>query len=109
MYTQKIKPKNMKKIALYFATTCLVFPTFFVQANTLPTNISTTHAEQAEKLQTRLTNINRLSKTNLNAKDKKQLRVEVINIQKQLKQLDGGLYLSVGTIIIILLLLILLL
>jgi predicted PurR-regulated permease PerM len=99
----------MKKIALYLITICFVLPTFNVQANSLPANISSTHAEQAEKLQTRLTNINRLTKTNLNAKDKKQLRVEVINIQKQLKQLDGGLYLSVGTIIIILLLLILLL
>ena len=99
----------MKKIALYFVTICFVLPIFSVQANSLPTNITSTHAEKAEKLQTRLTSINRLVKTNLKASDKKQLRAEVINIQKQLKQLDGGLYLSVGTIIIILLLLILLL
>lgn len=99
----------MKKIVLYLTTACFILPTLAIQANTKTTEIISTHAEQAEKLQNRLTHIKTLTKTNLNTDHKKQLRDEVVSIQQQLKKLDGGLYLSVGTIIIILLLLILLL
>ncbi len=50
-----------------------------------------------------------MDKSNLSSLEKKQLRKEVRATNKQLKELNGGIYLSVGAVIIILLLLILLL
>lgn len=59
-------------------------------------------------LMLRLNEIKMMEKSNLKASDRKQLRNEVRSIREQLKTADGGIYLSVGAIIIILLLLILL-
>lgn len=63
----------------------------------------------ANTLITRLDEINAADKSNMSSSEKRQLRKEVRSIKKQLKQLNGGVYLSVGAIIIILLVLILLL
>jgi len=48
-------------------------------------------------------------KSNLNSTEKKNLRKEVRTIRKELRENNGGVYLSVGAVIIILLLLIILL
>ncbi len=50
-----------------------------------------------------------MDKSDLKHSEKKVLRKEVRSIEKQLKQNNGGVYLSVGAIIIIILLLIILL
>lgn len=63
---------------------------------------------EAKVLLQRLKEIKSIDKSNLKSTDKKNLRKEVRSIQNQLKVIDGGVYLSVGTIIIILLLLIIL-
>jgi hypothetical protein len=63
----------------------------------------------ASALISRLHQISNMDKKSLNMHEKGDLRTEVKSIQSQLKNLDGGVYLSVGAIIIILLLLILLL
>ncbi len=57
----------------------------------------------------RLDEIKALDKSKLNSTEKKQLRKEVRSIKKNLRENHGGIYLSVGAIIIIVLLLILLL
>jgi hypothetical protein len=64
---------------------------------------------QAEKLLNRLNEIDQMDKSDMKRSDKKQLRMEVKTIKKQLSELNGGIYLSVGAVIIIILLLILLL
>jgi hypothetical protein len=94
----------MKKITLYLFTFC--FAAYNVQAKET-VNTKDIQTEQAKKLVNRLTEIKAIAKTNLTTADKKQLRNEVLLIQKQLKPLDGGIYISVGGIIIIILLLIL--
>lgn len=66
-------------------------------------------AEQAKVLLSRLYKINAMDKSTLASAEKMQLRKEVKSIKQELKTLDGGVYLSVGAIIIILLILILLL
>jgi hypothetical protein len=55
-----------------------------------------------------LNEIKALDKSNLSSLEKKELRKEVLSAKKQLKELSGGVYISIGAIIIIILLLILL-
>lgn len=62
---------------------------------------------QANILLSRLNEINNMDNTNLSGPDKKARRKEVRSIKKQLSELNGGVYLSVGALIIIILLLIL--
>jgi len=60
-------------------------------------------------LTNRLNEIHQMDKSKLNSPEKKQLRSEVRSIKKQLREMgEGGIYISVGAIIIILLLLIIL-
>jgi hypothetical protein len=64
---------------------------------------------KAQFLLKRLDQIKAIDKSTLNPDQKKQLRKEVRDINKNMKEIGGGVYLSVGAIIIIVLLLILLL
>ena len=64
---------------------------------------------EAEVLLNRLEEINAMDKSELNAPEKKELRKEVRSIKKELREIGGGVYLSVGAVIIIILLLVLLL
>ena len=63
----------------------------------------------ATALQNRLEEIRGIDKTKLAAKEKRALRREVRAIKKELAAISGGVYLSVGAILLIALLLILLL
>ena len=63
---------------------------------------------RADSLVVRLNQIVSTNKSNFTAAQKNILRKEVQTIKKNLKIIHGGIYLSVGTIIIILLLLIIL-
>jgi predicted PurR-regulated permease PerM len=71
----------------------------------------TTKNESAEAkvLLTRLDQIKAMDKSKLSSQEKKQLRKEVRTLKTNLATINGGVYLSVGAIIIIILLLILLL
>jgi hypothetical protein len=64
---------------------------------------------RATELQKRLAEINALDKKDLSRGEKRALRVEVRNIEKEMAEISGGVYLSIGAIILIALLLILLL
>jgi hypothetical protein len=57
----------------------------------------------------RIDEIKSIDKSQLSLKERKNLRNELIEMKKELKATNGGIYLSVGAIIIILLILILLL
>ena len=63
----------------------------------------------AQQLLQRLEDIKGMNKLELTRLEKKSLRKEVKGIRKELKNSGGGVYLSVGAIIIIILLLILIL
>jgi Flp pilus assembly protein TadB len=63
----------------------------------------------AQQLTTRLKEIKDMDKSNLNADEKSELRSEVLAIQENMQSNNGGIYLSVGAVIVIILLLILLL
>jgi len=64
---------------------------------------------RAQHLVQRLEDIRGLNKSEMTRLEKKNLRKEVKEIKKEMKVISGGVYLSVGAIIIIILLLILLL
>jgi hypothetical protein len=103
----------MKKIPLWTLTAMLLLSAipFSIQADKKPvatTNNATTSAE-AKVMLNRLEEINALDKSNLRAPEKRALRKEVRAIEKNLSTSNGGVYLSVGAVIIIILLLILLL
>lgn len=79
---------------------------------TAPTSVVVTNSFEAAKAKTmllRLNEIKEMDKTKLNSSEKKSLRKEVRSINRELKTMNGGVYLSVGAIIIIILLLIILL
>jgi hypothetical protein len=61
------------------------------------------------QLTTRLEEIKAMDTKSMSREEKKVLRTEVKAIKKELKEVSGGVYLSIGAILIIALLLILLL
>jgi hypothetical protein len=73
------------------------------------TTAKPTESETAETLLTRLNRINETDKSHLTLSEKKDLRIEVRSIKKQLTGLGGGLYISGGAVILIVILLIILL
>jgi len=73
-------------------------------------NTETPVAVRSQQLMNRLEEIKAMDTKKMSRTEKKSLRKEVRKIEKEMKTLDnGGVYLSVGAIIIIVLLLILIL
>jgi hypothetical protein len=106
----------MKKLSLYVLAAFMMFAVMPAQLHAATNPSATTIAamkpvesEIADALNLRLIEIKELDKANLSAVEKKELRKEVRTIKSELKALNGGVYLSVGAILIIILLLILLL
>ncbi|KIO75339.1 seryl-tRNA synthetase [Pedobacter lusitanus] len=64
---------------------------------------------QLEKITNRVEEIRAMDKSNMSRAEKKELRKELREMKKQARGMGGGIYLSVGAIIIIILLLILIL
>jgi hypothetical protein len=65
-------------------------------------------AEKAMALRARIMEIKKMDKANLTAPQKKELKKEVRDIQRQLSDISGGVYISAGLLIVILILLIIL-
>jgi hypothetical protein len=63
---------------------------------------------RAKVLLNRLDEINKMDKSNLSSPQKTALRQEVLEIRDNLQDIYGGIYLSMGAVIIILLLILLL-
>lgn len=87
------------------------FPTE-LRAETNATSIEKSkkvESAEAKVLLNRLSEIKAMDKSTMTSSEKKQLRKEVRTLKTNLAQLNGGVYLSVGAIIVIVLLLILLL
>lgn len=64
---------------------------------------------QLEKIKTRVEEIRDMDKSHLSRTEKKELRKELKELKVEANAMNGGVYLSVGAIIIIILLLILIL
>ena len=106
----------MKKLTLCIMTVFMLLSFIPLQlkaeteTNTLSiASIKTVESADANALRGRLDEIKAMDKTKLSSIERKELRKEVRSIKSQLSEMGGGVYLSVGAIIIIVLLLILLL
>ncbi len=102
----------MKK---FIYTLALVF-TLGISTNTVSaadkkekTEMTAEQKVQFEKITSRVDEIRNMDKSNLTRAEKKALRSELKQMKEQARALSGGVYLSVGAIIIIILLLILIL
>lgn len=106
----------MRKQALLLLMVCLMLTVFTPAAQAAvnpapaaPTTEKPVESAEATQLLRRLDEIKAMDKSELSKDEKKDLRKEVKGIKKELRAVAGGVYLSVGAIIIIVLLLILLL
>lgn len=82
-------------------------PAVMAATDKTPTEIAA-EKEQVQRLQNRLEEIKAIDKSSLTKDQKKALRGEVKQIKKDMKAISGGIYLSVGAVILIVLLIILL-
>jgi len=108
-----------KKIYLIAATFVLTFAALTSQAATTTDNsinkdainAMTPEQKQAriEEIQARVAEIKAMDKSQLTKEDRKELRAELKSDKREARAMSGGIYLSVGAIIIIILLLILIL
>jgi Flp pilus assembly protein TadB len=114
IYKEITKPNHMKKFIYSLA---LIF-TLGVSANTVlaadkseknKTEMTVEQQAQLKRITERVEEIRSMDKSDLSRAEKKELRKELRELKKQSKALGGGVYLSVGAIIIIILLLILIL
>ena len=108
----KLKPSFMRiqrifGIAALVMVLSLAAPLSATASN--PTVTTTTTDPRAQELIQRLNEIKAIDKSTLSKSERKALRKEVISIKKEMKAISGGVYLSVGAIIIIILVLILIL
>ena len=71
--------------------------------------LSIVQKEEEKLMVSRLYEIHQMDKSHLTTTDRKALRKEVKSIKAKMSEMKGGVYLSVGAVIIIILLLILIL
>ncbi|MFC3560781.1 hypothetical protein [Pedobacter jamesrossensis] len=74
-----------------------------------PTELTAEETVKLERIKTRVEEIREMDKSNLTKAERKALRSELKELKNQARAVSGGVYLSVGAIIIIILLLILIL
>ena len=105
----------MKKITLCLMTACLSLTFYPVQSNATTTETHSpivvskpVNCPEANALVLRLNEIKDIDMSSLSRSEKKELRKEVRAIEKNLHDNYGGVYISVGGLIIIILLLIIL-
>lgn len=77
--------------------------------NNPETTATPAQAERSKQITARLYEIKAMDKSTMSFSEKKALRKEVKAMKQEMREGNGGIYLSVGAIIIIILLLIILL
>ena len=101
--------KSKRILFAFFVLTMLAFVNPQIAAAKSPVSNEATAEARIAELQTRLEEIKAIDKDNLSREEKKALRGEVRQIKKEMAEVSGGIYLSVGALVLIALLLILLL
>ncbi len=102
----------MKKQVYFLATAfMLMLATPSVMANDAKAKPEMTERQVArmEEISRRVEEIKGMDRSQLSRQDRKDLRNELLEMKKEAKATSGGVYLSVGAIIIIILILILIL
>ena len=101
---------NIKKILVTASMALIMLLAFSFQSSAaaIPSD-STRDAATAAHIVARVNEIDNMDKTTLSVSERKALKSELKDLQKQANGLDQKVYLSIGAIIIIILLLILIL
>ncbi|PSL00511.1 hypothetical protein [Cecembia rubra] len=99
----------MKKIMWFLSVTLLltVFSPVAMAKKDKP-ELTEEQKERLKEIELRVEEIKAMDFTDLDKSERKEVREELKEMKKEAKELGGGIYLSVGAIIIILLILILL-
>ncbi len=100
----------MKK-QIYLLLTAILLASSSVMANDVKSKPALTENQTARvaEITRRVEEIKNMDRSNLSRVERKALRNELLEMKKEVKATNGGVYLSVGAIIIILLILILIL
>lgn len=100
----------MKK-QIYFLLTAFLLATTSVVANDIKSKPEMTENQvvRAGEISRRVEEIKNMDRSELSRQERKALRNELLDMKKEAKAMSGGVYLSVGAIIIILLVLLLIL
>jgi len=104
--------KNFLKVAPFAILMAIAIPansSIIVRGASTASSSAKTEDPRSQQLLQRLEDIRDMNKSELTGSEKKDLRKEVKGIKKEMKTIKGGVYLSVGAVIIVILLLILLL
>ena len=106
----------MKKLAICLMMTCLSLTLIPLQLNAAGKSESTSvpapkpaESSEVKALELRLNEINAMDKSKMKSAEKKTLRKEVKTINHKMHYIGGGVYLSVGAVILIVILLVILL
>jgi len=106
-----MKLRNPVNFVLFLLLLTFVLP---VQAAYVAASETPVHAPvvpengHEQQLLSRLENIKKMDRSEMTKLERKAIRKEVVSIRKELKKISGGIYLSVGAVIIIVLLILLL-
>jgi hypothetical protein len=103
---QTMKTNTLIKALMIMVFIALGAPSFAAETPVIP--VTETPEAQVARLSKRLEEIKAMDHKGMTKAEKKALRVEVRQIKQEMAAVSGGVYISVGAIIIILLLLILL-
>ncbi|MFA6945243.1 MAG: hypothetical protein WC220_05005 [Pedobacter sp.] len=100
----------MKK-QIYLVITVFLLASTSVMANDVKSKPEMTENQvvRAGEISRRVEEIKNMDRSELSRQERKALRNELIDMKKEAKAMSGGVYLSVGAIIIILLVLLLIL
>lgn len=98
--------KTKLPIALLLLVMAVASPASAFYGN--PTSPIETPEQKAERLVHRLEEIREMDTKSLSRVEKRALRKEVKTIKKEMAQISGGVYISIGAILVILLLILLL-
>ena len=99
------------KIVKLMTAALFVFFSLSASASTITSDSSivTTNEIRVQQMTERLQEIKAIDKSSLTKSEKKELRKEVVEIKKEMKVISGGVYVSIGALLLILILLIILL
>jgi hypothetical protein len=104
-----MRTKKLLRIASFVMLLAIALPASSAVMAPETSKTSSTDNARVQVLTQRLENIKSMDKSDMTRMEKRNLRNEVKDIKKEMKEVSGGVYLSVGAIIIVILLLILLL
>ncbi len=105
----------MKKVTIYFVALILVLVAFPTQTDAklfkkdAVKKESTIEAVKLNAMYARLNAIKEMDKSAMSSSEKKALRMEVRSMRSEIREGNGGVFLSIGAVLIIVLLLIILL